>query len=201
MIETSKTKPRIAPLEAPFAPEVAGELARWQGSGAEPIALFRTLTRHLPLAQAMFGLGHYFLGRQSSLKIRDREIVIDRVCARCGCEYEWGVHALIFARSAGLDQDQLRSSVLGTAGDECWTEADALLIRMVDALHDGGTIPDDLWSAMAAHWTIEQLFELLILTGWYHAISFFANGVQVPLEPLGVRFPIDGKKAGTPPMR
>jgi alkylhydroperoxidase family enzyme len=190
MTETSNANPRITPLEAPFTPEVAGELARWQGSGAEPIALFRTMTRHLPLARAMYFLGHYFLSRESSLAIRDREIVIDRVCARCACEYEWGVHALVFAKAAGLDEAQLRSSVLGNSDDTCWTESDRLLIRMVDALHDTSKISDGLWSEIEMRWSPEQLFELLILAGWYQAISFFANGVQVPLEPRGIRFPL-----------
>ena len=190
MNDTSNVNPRITPLEAPFGTEVAEELARWQGSGREPIALFRTLTRHLPLARAMFSLGHYFLGRESSLAIRDREIVIDRVCARCNCEYEWGVHALIFAKAAALDDAQLRCSVLGNSNDDYWTESECLLIRMVDALHDNGRIPDGLWSELARRWSPDQLFELLVLAGWYHAISFFANGLQIAPEPRGLRFPI-----------
>ncbi len=90
MSENSRSQPRIVPLEPPFAPAVAEELARWQPPGKDPIALFRTLTRHLPLARTIYPLGRYFLGNESSLAIRDREIVIDRVCARCACEYEWG---------------------------------------------------------------------------------------------------------------
>jgi alkylhydroperoxidase family enzyme len=189
MNQSQESKPRISPLEAPFAPEVAEELSRWQGSGGQPIALFRTLTRHLPLARAMFPLGHYFLTRQSSLPIRVREIVIDRVCARCGCEYEWGVHALIFAKAAGFDREQLRSLVVGDSNDACWTESDRLLINMVDALHDSSKISAELWSKMSTRWSSGQLFELLVLAGWYHAICFFANGLQVSLEPQGIRFP------------
>ncbi|HEV7760231.1 MAG TPA: hypothetical protein VGO78_14620 [Acidimicrobiales bacterium] len=32
--------------------------------------------------------------------MRDREIVIDRTCARCGCQYEWGVHVAFFGDRA-----------------------------------------------------------------------------------------------------
>ena len=180
---------RIAPLEAPFSPEVAEELARWQPGELEPIALFRTIMRHLPLAHAMYPLGHYFLSRESSLALRDREIVIDRVCARRGCEYEWGVHARIFAEGAGLDEAQLRASVAGTANDACWSDSDRMLIRMVDALHDTGHIDDGLWAAMAERWTHAQLLDLLALAGWYHVISFLANGARVPLEQWAPRFP------------
>ena len=137
----------------------------------------------------MYPLGHYFLSRSSSLELHDREIVIDRVCARCGCEYEWGVHARIFAESAGLDGAQLTASVAEGSGASCWTDSDRLLIRMVDELHDSAQLSDDLWAAMAARWSSEQLLELLVLAGWYHAISFVANGIQVPLEDWGLRFP------------
>ena len=182
-------QPRIAPLEPPFTPEAADELARWQPGDFAPIALFRTLVRHLPLAHAMYPLGHYFLGPSSSLKVRDREIVIDRVCARCGCEYEWGVHARIFGGAAGLNDAQLAASVAQDCDAQCWTDAERLLIRMVDELHDSGRLTDDLWTSMAARWSPEQLLELIVLAGWYHTISFVANGAQVPLEQWGKRFP------------
>jgi alkylhydroperoxidase family enzyme len=192
MRTNNSAPPRIAPLEAPFVPEVAEELARWQPPKQQPIALFRTLARHLLLARAMFPIGHYFLSRDSSIAIRDREVVIDRVCARCGCEYEWGVHARVFRHAAGLDEAQLRSSVVGSANDTCWTESDRLLVRMVDELHDSGKITDELWAKMLRHWSQEQLLELLVLTGWYHAISFVASGVRVRLEDGATRFPATG---------
>ncbi len=189
MKKETSLEPRIAPLESPFMAEVADELARWQPGEHAPLALFRTLVRDLPLAHAMFSLGHYFLGHSSLLKLRDREIVIDRVCARCRCEYEWGVHARIFGEAAGLDGAQLAASVVAGCAAPCWTDADRLLIRLVDELHDSGRLSGDLWASMAARWSPEQLLELIVLAGWYHAISFVANGVQVPLEQWAHRFP------------
>src|SRR5947209_2512317 len=108
-------RPRIMPYEPPYQPDVDTELRRWMppGAGVEPLALFRTLTRHLPLAQAMLPLGRHFLGRSLGIGLRAREIVIERVCARCGCEYEWGVHAAAFGAAAGLDEHQVRATVLG----------------------------------------------------------------------------------------
>ena len=49
------------------------------------------------MTEAMGSWGRYELGRQLSLPLREREIAIDRTCARCGCEYEWGVHVAYFA--------------------------------------------------------------------------------------------------------
>jgi alkylhydroperoxidase family enzyme len=189
MQQNNSHQPRIMPLEAPFESDAAAELARWQPGEAAPIALFRTLVRHLPLANAMYPLGSYFLGRTSPIEIRDREVVIDRVCARCGCEYEWGVHARIFANAAGFDATQLAATVSGNGDASCWTDSDRLLIRLVDELHDSGRLSDDLWASMATRWTPEQLLNLTVLAGWYHAISFVANAARVPLEEFGVRFP------------
>jgi hypothetical protein len=132
----------------------------------------------------MNGWGSYELSRRLTLSLRDREIVIDRTCARCGCEYEWGVHVAFFAERAELTPEQTGSLVTGGPDDCCWTEnRDRLLIRAVDSLHDEGDIDDDLWSSLAAELTDANLLDLLFLCGWYHAISFVARTVRVPLEP------------------
>jgi len=193
--------PRIAPLEPPFDPVVANELGRWMppGSPVPPLALFRTLATDRELAQAMWPLGSFLLSKRCALPLREREIVIDRVCARCGCEYEWGVHVAAFAGAAGLDERQVAATVAATvarAGDpEAWSESEALLVRAVDALHDTGRIDDALWRALAAHYAPQQLLELLVLCGWYHLISFVANGAGVALEPWARRFDHIGEAA------
>ncbi len=183
--------PRIPPVEPPFDPAVAEELARWmpKGSPIEPLALFRTLARHLPLAQAMLPLGKYLLGRSAALGVREREIVIQRVCARLGCEYEWGVHATVFGARAGIDAKTMRATVLGRPDDAVWQGVDQLLVRLVDELHYGACVSDALWSELVAHFTREQLLEILVLAGWYHLIAFVANGAGVTREDWAERFP------------
>ena len=46
---------------------------------------------------AMSNWGKYELGRDLSMTLREREIVILRTCTRRGCEYECGVHVVVFA--------------------------------------------------------------------------------------------------------
>jgi alkylhydroperoxidase family enzyme len=152
-------------------------------AGVPPIALFRTFVRNLPMTEAMGTWGACELSRSLSLSMREREIVIDRTCARCGCEYEWGVHVAFFAARVGLDQSQISSLTAGRADDECWAdERDRLLIRAVDALHESADIPDALWRSLAEHFDDKNLLDLLLLIGWYHAISFVARATRVPLE-------------------
>jgi alkylhydroperoxidase family enzyme len=184
--------PRIPPLEAPFAPDVAAALAAMMptGSPIEPLALFRLFALHLPMANAMQALGSFVLGRSGrTLESRDREIVIHRACARCGCEYEWGVHAVAFGPRVGLDAAQLAASARGSADDPAWSARDRLLIRLVDELHDTARVSDALWEELRVEWTAPQLLELLLVAGWYHAISYLANGARVPLEEWAARFP------------
>ncbi len=157
-------------------------------AGVPPIALFRTFVRNLPMSEAMGGWGVYELSKRLSLSMRQRELVIDRVTARCGCEYEWGVHLAFFADRVGLSAEQQRSITHGTADDACWPAEEATLIRAVDELHDHADIGDETWDALASILTTEQLLDLSMLAGWYHAISFAANAARVPLEEGAPRF-------------
>jgi alkylhydroperoxidase family enzyme len=180
---------RIAPLEPPYSDEVGAQLASMMPAGLPPIGLFRLFARNLPMTEAMSGWGRYELGRGLSLTMREREIVIDRTCARCGCEYEWGVHIMMFADRVRLTPEEVTSLTHGTPYDACWTsERERLLIRAVDALHNAADIDDVLWSGLEKVFEERQLLDLLLLCGWYHAISFTATAARVPLEPGAPRF-------------
>jgi len=175
---------RIAPLQPPYDPEVEHQLQQMMPAGVAPIALFRTFARNLPMTRAMHPWGTYELGRRLTLTLRDREIIIDRTCARTGCEYEWGVHVAFFAERAGLTPDQVASLTHGKATDACWqTARDRLLIETVDVLHDTADVPDKLWAELSDTLDEPQLLDLLLLTGWYHAISYVARATRIPLEP------------------
>jgi alkylhydroperoxidase family enzyme len=180
---------RVSPVCPPYPPKVAEQLEAMMPPGVPPILLFRTFARNLRMTTAMSGWGSYELSRRLSLSIRDREIIIDRTCARCRCEYEWGVHVALFAERAGLSSEQITSLTHGGAIDPCWAnERDRVLIEAADALHDSADIGEDLWLRLARLFSEEQLLDLLMLAGWYHAISFTANGARVACEDGSPRF-------------
>jgi alkylhydroperoxidase family enzyme len=121
--------------------------------------------------------------------MREREIVIDRVCACCGCEYEWGVHVAYFAERVGLTREQIASLTYGGPDDACWTERrDRTLIAAVDALHDRADLDDAAFAAMRQWYDDAAILDLVLLAGWYHAISFVARTAGVALEPDAPRF-------------
>jgi alkylhydroperoxidase family enzyme len=183
---------RIAPVERPYDAAMEALLREMMPADAaiEPLRLFRVLARHPALARAMTALGSFVLGRHGrALAARDREIVIERACARCGCEYEWGVHATAFGARVGLDAAQLAATAAGGSDDPAWSARDRLLVRLVDELHDSATVSEALWRELRARFGVAELLELLLVAGWYHAISYVANGARVEREEWAARFP------------
>lgn len=177
---------RIAPLQPPYAPEIQQQFDRIM-RGAPPLTLFRVMAGH-SRAWDKFRAGS--LLDRGPLGLRDREIVIDRTCARTGCEYEWGVHVALFADAAGLTDEQVRATVLGHADAPCWSVAEQALIAAVDALHDRATLSDAEFAALSAHYDEAKIFEIILLCGFYRTVSYLANGLALPLEEKAARFPV-----------
>jgi 4-carboxymuconolactone decarboxylase len=195
----AEAAPRIAPLQAPYEPDVEEMLRRWMPPGAtvEPLALFCTLAVHGELMSRMRPLGSGILNH-GLVAPRDREIVLLRTCARAGAEYEWGVHATAFAEQVGLTDAQVAATAAPTdtaaatdppAADPSWSEREALLIRLADELYDTDTASDELWAALAGSYSAQQLLELIITAGWYRTLAYVINAARVPLERWAQRFP------------
>jgi 4-carboxymuconolactone decarboxylase len=182
--------PRIAPLEPPYEPAVEEALRKWMPpeGGLEPLALFRTLQVHGELASRMRPLGAGILGH-GLVEPRLREIMIHRTCARCGAEYEWGVHAVAFGKPLGLSDEQLAGTVDGRPDDPVWSAPERAVISLADELHDTAGVSDAIYSELERHFSPEQILELVVTAGWYHTISFVINAARVQREPWAMRFP------------
>ncbi len=194
--------PRISPARPPYEADIGRRLEAMMPPGVPPILLFRTFVKNLSMTEAMGSWGSYELSKRLSMSMRDREVLIDRTCARCGCEYEWGVHVAFFADRVGLTSEQVTSLTHGSSTDPCWSNPrDRVLIDVADALHDGARIHDGLWERLSAELAETEILDALLLCGWYHAISFAANGVEVELEDGAPRFEdvLSSKRPTLPP--
>src|ERR1700761_2666807 len=149
---------RIAPLHPPYAQEIQHQFDRIM-RGAPPLMLFRVMAGSTR-AWAKFTAGS--LLDPGPLSLRQREIIIDRTCARTGCEYEWGVHVAIFAAAAGLSEEQVRATVLEGRDAPCWSAAEQALIAAVDALHDRATLSADEFKALSSHYDEAQILEIML---------------------------------------
>jgi alkylhydroperoxidase family enzyme len=176
---------RIAPASPPLQPDIQESIDAVM-RGAPPLVLFTTMARDRRLFFKFFNSG---LLDRGNLTIREREIVIDRVTAGCGAEYEWGVHVSVYAEKAGLTEAQIASLVTGGPDDDCWSDEDRVLIRLCDGLQQSCTVDDDVWMQLTAHHGDEAILELLLLAGTYQTVSYLVNGLRLPLEPGARRFP------------
>lgn len=177
--------PRIPLVNPPYAADVAEHFAKLMPPGMAPLKLFRTVA-HNPRVLGRMRRGG--LLDKGSITPREREIMILRTCARCGAEYEWGVHVAFFGQQAGFTQAQVHATVSGGHGDPAWTPQEQLLIRLSDELHDTSRISEPLWAQLNQHWQSAQLLELMMLAGLYHAVSYLVNGTHLELEANAPRF-------------
>ncbi|WP_341703363.1 carboxymuconolactone decarboxylase family protein [Ferrovibrio sp.] len=172
---------RLQPLSSPYPPETAAALAAMPAD----LALFRTVAHNPRVLSRWRGGG---LLDRGSITLRQRELVILRITARLGAEYEWGVHVAAFATKAGFTAAELAATVHGDAAS--WQDtAEGLLVALADALIDTATVDDALWQKAAAVFSPAQLIEILALAGFYHLVSFTVNATGVEREPGTPGFP------------
>lgn len=177
---------RIAPLNPPFSESIQQDFDRIMPPGVPPLLLFRTVGRNARVLNRMIKGG---LLDKGPLSLRQRELMILRTCANCGCRYEWGVHAALFGPKARLSKEQLADCVRPEVTPELWSAEDQLIIALADALHRYSDCPDELWRMLSESFSEEQLIELIALAGSYHTVSFLANACRVDHEAFAYRYP------------
>jgi alkylhydroperoxidase family enzyme len=179
---------RIVPLDPPYAADVQASFDAIMPPGAPPLVLFRTLATS-ERAWRKFRAGS--LLDRGPLSLRQRELVIDRVCARAGCEYEWGVHINAFAQAARLTQAEVAATTVVPLDPAQWSAEEAALLAAVDALHERNRWTDAEHAALAAHYATDQTLEIILLCGFYRTVAYICGGLDLPLEPGAARFPAE----------
>ena len=172
-------EPRITPLsEEEMGPEAAAIMAPIVEAG-RPWNIFRTLVRHPDLARRWMVFANHVLFK-STLPPRERELAILRVGWLCGSEYEWSQHCVI-GREAGLSDAEIERVKQGGSADG-WTELESLVLGATDELHDDKMVSDATWAALAAHWSEQQLMDLVFAVGQYTLVSMALKTLGVPLD-------------------
>lgn len=169
--------PRIAPVIEPDAEqaELLGKTLLTRSG--RPLNLFATLAHNPRLLKRFNMLGGYFL-RHGTLPPRERELVILRVAALTGSEYEYAQHVALGAE-AGLS----RKEIDATGGPlETWSGHDRLLLQFVEEMiaSDGARV--STWDVLAQRFSTEQMLELALLVGFYRMLAGFLVVVGVEVE-------------------
>lgn len=176
----------LAPIEEPYAPEIADALSKYPEQDGYILSLFRTFANSLRFLKK--GVPN-LLDKASPLPLRIREIIILRVTANNNCEYEWGVHIAVFAKAARLSEQQVSATCTAKIDPDLWSAREACLLLAIDTLCADGCVGDEVIDQFQCDWTLEQQIEILALCGAYHTVSFVANTARLPGEAFGVNFP------------
>ena len=156
-------------------------LARWaEGSDLRGMHLLGTLARYPALAKAFLTFNAHVAGA-SSLTARERELLILRISWLRRSDYELVQH-LVLGRRAGLSEEEIER--IGHGPDAAgWSQQDAALLRAADELHAGARLSEASWTRLSAHYSEQQLMDLVFCVGCYEVIAMAANSFATQLEP------------------
>ena len=179
-------EPRIPPLDPhELDDDQRALVGSVNTSGTDGTNVLCTLVRHRELFRQFVPYASKLL--HGNIDPRVRELIACRIAYRCDSPYEWLKHEEL-GRKAGFDDTDIAAlrdpqgahpDVLG-----------ALIIRLVDELHDDAHVSDATWAALAERYGEQDLVELVFLVGHLHLVAYVLNALQVqaevPREPAGV---------------
>ena len=171
---------RITPLSQPYPAELTTALNALANQDGEVPMLFRIVgTSKRAWGKLIAGS----LLDEGPLPMRERELVIFRTAARIGADYEWGMHVKLFAGRCDIDADQLDALAKKDAGSGGWSDAEAALVGIVDILIDRRHLNDEEFAQISAHFSSEQIFEIVQLVGFYQSVALIIGTFDIPQEP------------------
>ena len=170
------TTPRL-PLVTNPTDEVRDLFAVTKLRDGHPYNVMRALAHHPMVLQRVNALGGVY-ATHSTIPLRAREIVVLRVAARAGCEYQLAAHADV-ARSAGLTEGQVAAI---TGGGKLEDPSEAALLALADEMHASDDVSDATWAALTADWGPGDLVEFVTLVGFYRLLAGFLNVMRVPVD-------------------
>ncbi len=141
--------------------------------------LLGTLAQHPELAKAYHTFNGHILFA-STLSPRQRELLVLRVAAVRGSEYEWAQHAIL-AGDAGLDEDEVARIAEGPEAPG-WPTLDGAMVRAVDELIDEGGIGNDTWAILSGELDNQQLMDLVFTVGAYEILAMALRSFGVELD-------------------
>jgi alkylhydroperoxidase family enzyme len=153
---------------------VAGKVTR-----TGPPRIFTTLGRH----HRLFWGWLHFAGRLmpgGRLPRIDTELVILRVAAVRGSDYEFNHHRLL-GRRAGLADSDIARVRLGSQAAG-WTDRQSLLLRVTEALLEHQDLDDPLWAQLRTAEDERGCIELVMLVGHYDMLATTLHTLRVQPE-------------------
>ncbi len=124
-----------------------------------------------------------------ALQAAESELIILRVAARTGSEYERHHHEEL-GRQAGLGEAVMAWTALppgaadpAPAGDGIDPSVAELLVRATDELLDDRDLSADTWAQLSERYDERRCLEICLLTGHYAGLAATLKAARVQIEP------------------
>lgn len=183
---TPLREPRIPRVEKPWT-DAQRDILEPRERDGRVLGVWSTCAQAPELCRAWLVFTDYLL-RDSTLPLRDRELLILRIGWLNGGAYEWAAHTGV-ARSAGITDEELQRIVEGPDASG-WTSWDATLLRATDELHADALVSDATWLALTERYDQRQLMETVFTVGQYNLVAMYLNSLGVQFEDGFEGFPV-----------
>jgi alkylhydroperoxidase family enzyme len=158
-----------------LAPELAEELAKRPQAN-----IYRMLANGGSAALGYLKMGGA-LRFDGALDPMARELVILRTGALCEAAYELDHHEAI-ARDIGMAEEKIRAAVADGPEAPVFDPLEATLLRFTDEVVRDGKASEAAFSALAEHYSPEELIETTLLIGFYMLTSRFLQTFDMDLD-------------------
>jgi alkylhydroperoxidase family enzyme len=179
--------PRIDRIQKPYTAAEASILVPRERNG-NVLGVWSTCANAPALCNAWLKFTDYLL-QESTLPLRDRELLILRIGYLNQGAYEWAAHRGL-ALSVGISEQELRAITIGST-DPRWSNWDASLLRAVEELHQNALVSDETWEELSKRYTKRQMMETVFTVGQYNMVAMYLNSLGVQFEDDWIGYPID----------
>ena len=163
------SSPRIDRVEKPYTAAEAAILSPRERNG-EVLGVWSTCANAPRLCNAWLEFTDYLL-RESSLPIRDRELLILRIGYLNQGAYEWAAHRGL-ALSVGISEDELKDITIGSSADS-WSEWDSALLKAAEELHEAALVSEETWATLSRQYDKRQMMEVVFTVGQYNLVAMY----------------------------
>ncbi len=169
----------------PIAPLTIDQLTAEQKTLLKPVTddrgrffnIFGTLIRNTELFKSWAPFGQYTMNG-SRVDPINREILILRVAANVGSDYEWAHHLRIGMKVGLTDAD------IKNINDRTLLDSDEknLMVTCADELTENYMLSDDTWNTMLEKYGFEYTTDVIYVVGAYTATSMALKSCGVQVE-------------------
>jgi len=143
--------------------------------------LFKMIANAETSFRPLVRLGSAILAQQK-LSPKLRELAILRVANLSGCRYEWLQHVSL-AMLMGATRSQVDTIEKGDIHAGCFDEVEQLVLEFATEVMYEVRCSDPSLARMRAHFSPQEIVELVIAIGYYMMIARICETTGVDIEP------------------